>query len=969
MRKHWLNTFYALLLILVTGTSQLYAQQLELEQVPGPITSEAFDLHVDKNGLLWVAHNGGISSYDGRNYRHYTNPAQISPAMSGLCEDPKGRIWCYNFNGQVWYVENGQLKLLRDYEYEKEPYFPRMGIWRNELIISSKRGLFSYNTVTGKSRYVDIDGGSYCIAISENYVLVLGGGWYLYKGLDSPVIKITEAKKDILPGPRILHNESYKNSFWVFQNPESLVYELKIKNDSLFEVNRTHLKSFINSISTSRKNAWFHGKMYSTNVVNKNLNFSGYNLSDIIYDKYGNVWASSLRYGLMKMKTNNNVLLDRLLNLSKNEHITAIISTHDKKIIVAGTSSGEIILIDNSSSKVIRRFNIKLNGSIENLFLGLNSDIYIGASVGLFKFNLDSYKLTTVFNDHTVKNIFWGNNILAISTSSNLFLTSTKEIKSREELDLINKKFPTLGLKTRMKDFLEVPFFRGNAACLLEDSILFFSNKNGLFKATSKSVELVLYNNKRIYAKNLIVDKDRLFVSSSTQGLFVWKKDGIHKINLSNFIQSENLLNMKRYGDELFLFSISGIFKYNLKNGSVSPLMLNNLKSTDVINLEKVDSTFYIITRNGSYLLKEGSGGLMGLPGLNILYCIINTSDTIVNNNFTLSYNQNYLDFHFTFPWFGSSDNLVIYYKLSDINSFESTDKWTLLNSNVDNISLPALEPGQYRLMMKVKNMNTGAQSNPITREFTINPPWWKTPLFLFSALVAFSLLLFLFVKNWFRQKLAAQQQAFEKQLAVEQERNRISKEMHDDIGAGLSGIKLMTELTKSETTDPATAGELEKLTLSLSDIASRMKEVIWSLSTENDSLASLFSFIEKQVKLQVENYPCTLKVSTEENVPEAEVKGELRRNIYLTVKEAVNNIVKHSGADHIMIHLGYRNNTIKIRISDNGVGFDTRKQDHDGNGIANMRHRVEEAGGTFLLSSSANGTTLELQIPINPNI
>ena len=185
-----------------------------------------------------------------------------------------------------------------------------------------------------------------------------------------------------------------------------------------------------------------------------------------------------------------------------------------------------------------------------------------------------------------------------------------------------------------------------------------------------------------------------------------------------------------------------------------------------------------------------------------------------------------------------------------------------------------------------------------------ILPYWYQTWWFrLLVTVLALSAILFV-VRLIYISRMRKQRAILEKQLAVQLERQRISSEMHDDIGAGLSGIKLLTEMTKGKVKDEAVGAEMEKIYQSVGDISGKMKEVIWSLNTENDQLSSLISYIQRQARQWLENYPCQLTITIPEKIPDLEINGESRRNIFLAVKEAVHNIIKHSGADKVNIEI-----------------------------------------------------------------
>jgi len=191
---------------------------------------------------------------------------------------------------------------------------------------------------------------------------------------------------------------------------------------------------------------------------------------------------------------------------------------------------------------------------------------------------------------------------------------------------------------------------------------------------------------------------------------------------------------------------------------------------------------------------------------------------------------------------------------------------------------------------------------------------------------------------------------------------------MHDEIGAGLSGIRLLTEMTKNKVKDEQAAEEVEKIYQSVGDISSKMKEVIWSLNTENDKLSNLVPYIQKQSRLWLEHYPCQLTVELPEAIPDVEINGETRRNIVLIVKEAIHNIIKHSGANKVSIKMSWSSGRFIITITDNGKGIADEQSDGSGNGMKNMKQRIQKLNGNFFIKKE-EGLTLTFEIPFQQNI
>jgi signal transduction histidine kinase len=193
-------------------------------------------------------------------------------------------------------------------------------------------------------------------------------------------------------------------------------------------------------------------------------------------------------------------------------------------------------------------------------------------------------------------------------------------------------------------------------------------------------------------------------------------------------------------------------------------------------------------------------------------------------------------------------------------------------------------------------------------------------------------------------------------------ERSRISKEIHDELGSSLTSISLLTEVLKKRL-DVNQNPEVNKIGETSADMVDKMNEIIWALNTSNDTINSLVAYTRKFANNFL--HDAAIELQFEEDMPlqQLQVEGTTRRNIYLTVKEAINNIVKHSGATKVKIEI-QAVEALNISIQDNGKGFDADKQPGFRNGLLNMQKRMEDIGGRFSIKNN-NGTLIELFYPL----
>ncbi len=211
--------------------------------------------------------------------------------------------------------------------------------------------------------------------------------------------------------------------------------------------------------------------------------------------------------------------------------------------------------------------------------------------------------------------------------------------------------------------------------------------------------------------------------------------------------------------------------------------------------------------------------------------------------------------------------------------------------------------------------------------------------------------------------KQDAEKQEYETQIAIikaqQEVKNRISADMHDDLGAGMTTISLYSELAKKKLGDNQIP-EIEKITSSANELLNKMNAIIWSMSSSNDSLNNMIAYIRSYAIEYFEDTGIKCKINLPENLPNVIVNGEIRRNVFLVVKEALNNILKHSKATEVNIDLIRVEDGLTLTIQDDGVGINFEKIRQFGNGLKNMRKRMADFGIDFNIENK-NGTLITL--------
>lgn len=205
---------------------------------------------------------------------------------------------------------------------------------------------------------------------------------------------------------------------------------------------------------------------------------------------------------------------------------------------------------------------------------------------------------------------------------------------------------------------------------------------------------------------------------------------------------------------------------------------------------------------------------------------------------------------------------------------------------------------------------------------------------------------------NGLKNRVAAQQE----------ERSRISQELHDELGAALTSISLASELLQQ--THLAGSAEVNIIARASSEMTTLMNEIVWSLNTNNDNLQSLTAYIRKFCADFLSEAGIQMVFNESIANPNRELKGIIRRNVYQSVKEAVNNIVKHAQASRVELAIETIENELHILICDNGKGMTDGSVNLWNNGLRNMRRNIEAIEGQISWNTE-NGTQVRIQTPM----
>lgn len=363
---------------------------------------------------------------------------------------------------------------------------------------------------------------------------------------------------------------------------------------------------------------------------------------------------------------------------------------------------------------------------------------------------------------------------------------------------------------------------------------------------------------------------------------------------------------------------------------------------------------------------------------------------------FELEPDQRQIQVDFFALTFGAGENIRYQYRLDEQDWSAPTDQQTL---NFD------LAPGKHDLRLRAIRADGAASAKPAVVSFKILPPLWQRRwVVLISLLLAAAFILMFYryrTANLRKINLALTEahraeeelrKSREERLAeLEKVRSRIATDLHDDIGASLTQIAILSEVAQAQGKkgNGASAEPLRKISRVSNELVGTMSDIVWSIDPGKDHLSDLTQRMRRFASDVLAPKGVHLDFHAPGKAGEITLNTNLRREVFLIFKESVNNILKHSKAARVRINLEITGEDLMLEISDDGNGFDTNRRSEvgvqpessepagafsspcasGGNGISSIKKRAEEMKGKLkIVSESGRGTTVSLRLPLEQN-
>ncbi len=458
---------------------------------------------------------------------------------------------------------------------------------------------------------------------------------------------------------------------------------------------------------------------------------------------------------------------------------------------------------------------------------------------------------------------------------------------------------------------------------------------------------------------DLVIEKNQLYISSSA-GLITadlnTESPVFNRLSSANGLLHNQIIDLQPDASgNIWCAGVFGLSCYRPEkkvfiNYSCDAYGLQNTLNTRIAVAHGSGSLF--VTQTGS-VLSFNSPALSMIPEPRIVF----TSLQIFNKE-VLGYSQ--LSEGSTHSFDFSDNSITIRFAaLSFSNAAENLYSWRLEGLEEEwhtgrnsTASYNNLSPGRYTLLVKAANSLGVWTNNPARLFIEINPPFWRTWWFILISATAVITLLYLLYQYRISQL-----------IKLQQVRNSISRDLHDEIGSTLTSISILSAVSQQALMQDLdqTKKMLEEIEYQAKTIQQTMSDIVWSIRTDNDYAGSLLTRLREYAAKTLEPLQVTTKIGFDEALISKALPATARKEVLLICKEALNNIAKHAGATEVAIQLLYVNKELELLIRDNGRW----KGSSSGSGLISMKLRADKAGGQLNVTGSESGTEVRLKLPL----
>lgn len=967
----------------------------------------------DSKGFVWISSMEGVYCYDGLELKTYlptkTNGLLGKNIQSDFFEDKDKNIWFSSYQALNCYIRKKDsfksIQLVDELGNNINKGYHLFFIEKSRFLwLKANSSIFRYDLLREvQDTIIDTKGYRFTVDTfpSGQIKTIIACPWISNPGIEiisASKIKNTFNKKTFLKSgfppeyedrieisKAIIVNDSL---IWLFsnkgllkfnpQNPSEVdLFTLPIQLED--KVLDGEMIDNNNILIISRKSGlWYFNEDdgFTLNYVsddNDPTSISTNNLREIYLDNENHLWLANNFTAAIDYSwrfENRFINLFKKVNINPTPVVNSIVEDFSGNIYCSTQNQG--IFKFGKSDTLIKIFPyINLENKSEGLQpinrLSIDEEGYIWALSNEVIYRFDDTSWQIVFNLKNKKLL----SLLHLNKKTKLVSTSEGVFELEKNVE---------GNQLKIKAPIEH-----------EDKLLvfqFFKSKNYVFFPNNTS-DLLIYNyinNQFDPIKKLEVNADiyAIFEDTDNEVCYLGTSNGLLELKLKdltlkNILEEDpELQNVQFFSVQqdkngfLWLATNVGLWRYNPITHEKNSFNFDNDPSSNhfslYANLKSAEGDIWLGLDNGILSFSPDSispypyEAKIHIKSLEVNQVPFKNKGTL--DNFTpieLDYDKNTLEFQVVGISSYFPETVKIDYLLEGYDK-----KWQLI-PNGQPFKFIRVPSGEYSLKLRSINAN-GVVGKIKEIKIRIKPPFWQTSWFICSTILLLLLLGYITFKYIVNQKLKKQEAIFKRKEEMnnllQEERNRIAADMHDDLGSGLNSITLLIKSVKRQTSESKISSKLDKIEDKATNLVTNMREIIWTMDGSNDNLEELIAYTRHYVVEYLDEYNISCTANFPENLPQLALGGKKRRNIFLCIKEAAHNIVKHAEASKVKLNFAFSDGLICISIKDNGRGIKKSNNNNFGNGLKNMKYRMEQIKGKLEIKVD-NGTILIFQIPL----
>ena len=956
----------------------------------------------DRYGFIWIATQEGLNRYDGRQFTLYTNGSKTKHQLLGsdvwsMAEDSsRNSLWVITAYGGLNAIDlqtgivTRAIKIIIGADAFPNDWLRCVAVCGGKIWIGTSDGLCIYdpdkNSFTRMEPLPFLKDIKFPFTIDNLYVDIFSNIWtfignygvVIYSGITGKVINkiiYSELQLEMNPDPRQFYNilEVSDNSllagtrFGFRQIHYDVKYHFTIRK-GLPSGLLVNSPLAVKGSGIDRKGQlWFSsgGALFKTDPQFQNITrledatgrIEGDWLSSIYtfcFDEQDNIWMGT-QNGVIYMHNSKPAFVpysESKDQKARIDHPYYLYPDNDSVLYICGTDNFQEFNLRNSSIRVIDKgklfyFFTRLHNS--TAFVSNDNGTYIYQPPGKLLPLESQFSELAALGKETINSIVFANDSIILfgsETASGYFKWNV----SQHYLKLIVPDLPESivkknGLNTLYKDG------QGFTWVLFDNSISIYD----AVKGTSKDFQIT--NPEKNLPLSIFFDmceaRGDYWIAAYGTGIVQLDRD--HQIK-KIFSLADGLNNTGIYK----IFSIGDSSLYFTTNNGLSVLNLNSKKIKTYLEIDGLHSNSFeesVGIYKNDLIYAGGIGGFTIVSPKDIFFnkykpeiYVSNIQVKMLDGEFdtsnlllqSVSIPQNYTQVTVSFSAinFVAPEKTVFYYKINEISN-----EW--INLGAQNfVNLIGLKPGNYSFQLKAAN-EEGIMSEVKTIMLEFHPKWFQTRSFKILLILLGAAIVYAIYKARINQ------------LKKEKEiRTHLASDLHDDLGSTLNSVKVYANMAMIEKEN---SRYLEKIKESTQEAITGVRDIIWILDDKKDSLDDLLTRISLFAAPVCDAAHISFHSQLSDSLRNYKLGKEEKRNLYMIIKEAVNNSVKYAKGSSIRVIIDTKEARVAIKVADDGIGFEIGKV-VEGNGLKNIMRRSTEIGYQASIHSAPGvGTTIQL--------